>query len=182
MSNPVIGWAQENPLVAGVAAIGVIVVVMAVMGGGSEGGDSSGGAAVAAYYAAVGQQTQAGNAVQIAQIQANATTNQTLIAATYGLDTAKVTADVQKTAISSQERVESSRQTHEYLIAQQWIPSNERIAANNNVRMAAVAREESKAAKYQAQGSGNTAAGIISSIGGAAGNISKAIGSVAGLF
>jgi len=177
MSNPVIGWAQDNPLMAGVAAIGVVVVALALFGGGSEGGDNSGGAAVAAYYAAVGQQTQAGNAVQIAQIQANATTNQTLIAATYGLDTAKVTADVQKTAISSNERIQSSEQTHNYLIMQQWIPSNERIAANTNTANAAIAASQAKAVK-NAQPTGlsqglNAGANLVGSIGKAAGSILK---------
>lgn len=100
MANPVVEWAKDNPLMAGGAALAIVVVVLLVTGGGSEPeGDASGGmgsAGVQAYYSAVAMQSQAGSAIQIAQIAANAKTNQTLIGATYGLEATKVNADVSR--------------------------------------------------------------------------------------
>lgn len=97
MANPVISWAKDNPLPAAAAAIGIIVVVMMLTGGGGGEGEESAGAGsagVQAYYAAVAQQGQAGAAIQIAQIEANAGTNRALIAANYGIEKDKTWAPV----------------------------------------------------------------------------------------
>lgn len=108
MANPVVEWAKDNPLLAGGAALAVVVVVMLVAGGGEEPPGDSGGmgaAGVQAYYAAVSNQAQAGAAIQIAQVQANAQTNRALIAATYGLETTKVNAGTEQMRIGSEERI-----------------------------------------------------------------------------
>ncbi len=172
MSNPVIAWAQENPLVAGVAAIGVVVVVMMLAGGGSSTTSGSDGGAVAAYYAAVGQQTQAGNAVQMAQITQQAETNRTLIAATYGLDTAKVEAGVQSQAIDAGKTVTLDAQQKTFDINNQLWQSNERIAANQigaDVQIATLQRFASK------DKSKSSTAQNISAVGGTVSSIAKSI-------
>lgn len=104
MANAVISWAQDNPLPAAAAAVGIIVVVMMVAGGGGgDGGEESAGAGsagVQAYYAAVAQQGQAGAAIQIEQIKANASTNMALIAANYGIEKDKTWAPITAAANS----------------------------------------------------------------------------------
>lgn len=197
MSNPVITWAKENPLLAGGAALGVFVVVMLISGGGSneEGAASDGGAGVAAYYNAVANQSQAGAAIQIADIQANAATNQTLIAASYGLEKEKVwsastdlatqaNATTQQQAISAAENLGLAQ-----------IYSGERISANkvnlaNSALAAGVKGAQGTAivqtaisgtnapVTYKASNSGNSASAIIGSIGNAGGSILKGLGSI----
>ncbi len=97
MANPVVSWAKENPVLAGGVAVGVVLIVLLFTSGGGEqeADGASGGmgaAGVQAYYAAVARQSQAGAAIQVAQIQTQAETNQALIAATYGLETNRVNA------------------------------------------------------------------------------------------
>lgn len=115
MANAVVGWAKENPVLAGGAAIGVVLIVLLFAGSGESApeGDSGGmgAAGTQAYYAAVARQSQAGAAIQVAQIQSQAETNRALIAATYGLETNKVNAgvamrgyDVETLRIGAEER------------------------------------------------------------------------------
>lgn len=114
MANPVVSWAQDNPVAAGAAALGVVVVVMLFMGGSGSGEDqgASGGlgsAGVQAYYAAVAQQGQAGAAIQIAQISANADTNKALIAANYGIENSKIWAPVSLAGVQANAANESKQ-------------------------------------------------------------------------
>lgn len=106
MANPVVSWAKENPLLAGGAAFAVVIVVMLATGGSSapegEASGGMGGAGVAAYYAAMSQQNQAGAAVQIAQIQANASTNKALIASSYGIEREKATLGIRNRQLDIQ--------------------------------------------------------------------------------
>lgn len=96
MANPVVSWAKENPVLAGGIAVGVVLIVLLFTSGGEQEADSASGgmgaAGVQAYYAAVARQSQAGAAIQVAQIQSQAETNQALIAATYSLETNRVNA------------------------------------------------------------------------------------------
>lgn len=111
-----IGWAKEHPGLAVGGGIAVILVVMLATGGSKSDATGGGSQAVAAYYGAVANQAQAGAAIQMAQIQANAGTNQALIAASYGIEKERLGAastDLATTlnaqnvasAISSNERV-----------------------------------------------------------------------------
>lgn len=125
MANPVVSWAKDNPLLAGAAALAVVVVVMmATGGGGSEETDGASGgmgsAGVQAYYAAVAQQGQAGAAIQIAQIESNASTNKALIAANYGIETAKIRAPIEMYSVQS---------GYDYKMSE--LGAIERMAANN---------------------------------------------------
>lgn len=73
-----VNWAKHHPVPAVVGGIVLLYLVFHFLGGG--GSSSNGASADAAYYAAQAAQTQAGDAVQIAQINAQATTAQTKIA------------------------------------------------------------------------------------------------------
>jgi hypothetical protein len=69
-------YAKHHPVTVGVGVVGVGLLLLYLMNsGGSSGG--SGGGADAEYYAAQSAQAQAGDAVQIAQIQAQSSTTQT---------------------------------------------------------------------------------------------------------
>ncbi len=174
MSNPVVNWAQENPLVAGVAAIGVVVVVMMLMGGGSSTTSGADGGAVAAYYAAVGQQTQAGNAVQIATIQANADANKTLAASTFALQQEKDQAQIANKSLDYQRETTLQGAWQQYSLGIETMGSNERIAAN------AINADVQKAtiAHYTAKSNNKSStAQNINAIGGAVSSIGKTIGS-----
>lgn len=173
MANPVIGWAKENPVAAGAAAVGLVVVVLMLSGGGSssEGGATDNGAGVSAYYAAVANQAQAGAAIQTAEIAANASTNQALIAASYGLETAKVQADVAKTQIASTERLGANYFVNQNLAIQ----SQERLGANTNSANVQIAQAQAKAAKYA---KGTPFAQGVTAVGGAVSSIGKVLGSI----
>ena len=89
MSNPVIAFAEKHPVPTGigVVVVGLIMIyVLTPKGGGGGTNTASDAAAASAYYAASSAQAQAGDAVQMAQIQANAATTIAL-----GSDAASVT-------------------------------------------------------------------------------------------
>lgn len=115
MSNPVVSWASDHPVAAGAAAIGIVVVAMMLFGGGGGGGGSNAGS-VQAYYTAIGNQAQAGAAVQMAQIQADTTKATTLAATNYALAHDQLAA-----------QVATGQNWYNYDIAQQQIQSNERL-------------------------------------------------------
>lgn len=108
MANPVVQWAKDNPLLAGGAALAVVLVVALVAGGGSTQEEASGGmgsAGIQAYYAAVANQAQAGAAIQTTQIKEQGASNRALIAATYGLEAAKVNAATDQSAVAAGVRI-----------------------------------------------------------------------------
>ena len=81
MANPVIDWAKDNPIPAGVGIVVIGGLLLYLFSGSSGSADNGNGAAVAAYYGAVAQQGISGNALQATQIQQQALTARTLIAA-----------------------------------------------------------------------------------------------------
>lgn len=93
MTNKIIEFAETHPVPV---AIGVVVVGLALFLLLSPKGGSSDGGAAAAYYAANAATAQAGDAVQIAQIQAQAGTAQTQLVtgASVSNNTTWATADV----------------------------------------------------------------------------------------
>lgn len=152
MANPVVSWAKENPLLAGGAALAVVVVVMLATGGSSapqeEASGGMGTAGVAAYYSAMAQQNQAGAAVQIAQIQANAVTNKALIAATYGIESEKIKAPIETLRVQSDYNLGIVQLNAYNNVRMAEISSNERINANNvNLKNAALSVEQNIAFK-----------------------------------
>lgn len=139
MSNPVISWAQNNPVAAGAAALGVVVVAMLLFGGGSSEADGSGSAGAAAYYSAVANQAQAGAAIQIEQIKANASTNQVLAAAQYGLEKEKLTAANTSKGLDYNREITLTQAWYDYSTADKMIYSNERLGADTNAVNAYIA-------------------------------------------
>lgn len=84
MANPVIAFAEKHPVPVGVGVVVVGLGLLWLMSSGSaSGGDASnaaaGGDPAAAYFAAASAQAQAGDAVQIAQIEGQSATTQTLL-------------------------------------------------------------------------------------------------------
>lgn len=151
MANPVVEWAKDNPLLAGGAALAVVVVIMLVAGGGEEPQGDSGGmgaAGVQAYYAAVSNQAQAGAAIQIAQVQANAQTNRALIAATYGLETTKVNAGTEQMALGVQERL-GGRQVDAWREVELNRSNQEANVRNNSINLANAALGQRNLGKAQ---------------------------------
>lgn len=81
MANQVIEWAKDNPVPAGIGIVVVGGLLFFLFSGSSGSADNGNAAAVAAYYGAVAQQGISGNALQAVQIQQQALTARTLIAA-----------------------------------------------------------------------------------------------------
>lgn len=175
MANAVIGWVKENPVAAGAVAVGFVVIVMMFSGGGSSEGDSggTGSQGVAAYYGAVANQAAAGAAIQMEQIKANATTNQTLIAASYGLEKSKVetastnyqaglAADLGKFTVANQTLTANNLIN----LQNSALNSNEIVSQINANRDVQVAKANANAGKPS---TGQDIAGVISSIGSAVG-------------
>jgi hypothetical protein len=102
MANPVIAYAEAHPVPVAIGAVAIGLVLLWLMGSGSsaQASDASGGGGdpAAAYFAAASAQAQAGDAVQIAQINAQAETAQTLI----GANAATANATTWATAQTSQ--------------------------------------------------------------------------------
>ncbi len=176
MANPVISWASNNPLAAGAAALGVLVVVMMVSGGGAEEDEGSSGglgsAGVAAYYDAVKTQGQAGAAIQIEQIKAQASTNQALIASSYGIEKDKIWAPISAVAQANSYALGLDAQAKNYELQNSMWQSQERIAANQigaNVQIAAhqasVGRAQAKAGQPSGFAQGvNAVSGLVGSV------------------
>lgn len=195
MTNPVVSWAKENPLAAGAAAVGVIVVVMMVSGGGSgdaSAAEANNGAGVAAYYSAVANQSQAGAAVQIAEVQANAATNQTLIAASYGLEKEKIwgastdlatgaNKELSMAAIHSNEIVEIEKQksyNNGINLANQALSQKNLGPEQRGAIVQTAITGVNAPVTYKPINPGNSASAIIGSVGSAVGSIAKGIGSL----
>lgn len=87
-----IGWAKEHPGLAIGGAIAIVLVVAMATGGSKSDATGGNSQSVAAYYGAVANQAQAGAAIQMKQIEANAGTNQALIAASFGLQKEQIDA------------------------------------------------------------------------------------------
>lgn len=198
MSNPVIGWAKENPVAAGAAALGVIVVVMLVAGGGDEESQTQGSAGLGAYYSAVAMQNQAGAAIRMKEIEANATTNQTLLASTYALERDKLAAGVATQQIGSNEKVGMYQiDAYKYAVdadKAKTLAVQETEQRKNASVIASLPMVKKKNRDdvlksfvtgdygYAGPGGPSKTAQVIGSVGQAAGGIAKAIGSIGGIF
>jgi len=93
--NKLISWAKEHPTEATIGGLVAGLAVLYFMGFFSGGGQAQAGADNAsAYYAAQAAQTQSGNAVQIAQIEAQSGTAQDLIAANANVQNSQIWSQV----------------------------------------------------------------------------------------
>lgn len=182
MSNPVVSWASEHPVGAGVAAIGIVVVALVLFGGGGGGGGNAG--SVQAYYQAVGNQAQAGAAVQMAQIQADTTKATTLLATNYALQHDQLAAQVATQHDQLAAQVAEQTISTAASVQMQQIASNERLTADShNIAMAAFNSKKLDSAgraavlesaftgqvvqpSYKPSNPGNSASSIIGAIGG----------------
>lgn len=181
MANAAIEWASDHPVAAGAAAIGVVVVAMMLFGGSGDSGGGNAGA-VNAYYAAVAQQGQAGAAVQIAQIQANASSAQALTAASYALKRDELAAGVATMQIGAQERVAyDTNMTQRFGMETQHAIADNMVALENsrlgsNERIAAIQGKNAVSIAKAGQPSG-FAQGV-----GAVSGLVKSVGSILPFF
>jgi hypothetical protein len=79
--NKYLSWIESHPVEAGIGIVIVGAVLLYALGNHSGGSGSDSGAGAAAYYSAVSAEAQSGNALQAVQIQEQASTARTQIAA-----------------------------------------------------------------------------------------------------